>query len=100
MTNVTNTKFELAYTRGVARLLKYFKGGNDKVGEAGGEGRGGQQSGPMSLLCLQRAAAVLASPNNQPIARCFATSLAAPPAPQGDSFDVTTPTLAGDPSAC
>lgn len=29
--NITDTKFELAYAKGVARLLKYFNGNNDKA---------------------------------------------------------------------
>lgn len=32
VTNVSNSKFELAYTRASSRLMKYFKGSNDKVG--------------------------------------------------------------------
>ena len=32
VTNVSNSKFEMAYTRGSSRLMKYFKGSNDKVG--------------------------------------------------------------------
>ena len=38
VTNVTKSKFELAYTRGISRLMKFFKGSNDKVrGGAGGD---------------------------------------------------------------
>lgn len=31
VSNVTNTKFELAYTKAVSKLLNYFKGSNDKA---------------------------------------------------------------------
>lgn len=103
---MTNTKFELAYTKAVSKLLKYFKGSNDKasgdlsgltglsavcnhtISNAVGQTACGRAVGGQHALLQSSAAACI--PAIPPHHSFVLLNI------QGENFDVTTPTLAGE----